>query len=148
MSGEVTDDDGPTPDAESTVVAMMTPKELTEYFPMTPDAIEEAIFAVDDRLQRVGRTIVVLYEQRHRAEEKYQKAFSKMMIKSPNQQITMAKEYAKFHTADELHELNLAKEKLRYAEEMQKALQAHHYSLMNVNKSVTAQFQGAMSRRG
>lgn len=149
QSGEVFDEDEPvevSPESESKVLAMMTPTELVEYTPMTPDAIEEAIWQVSERLQTVGRTIVLLYEERHRAEEKYQLAFSKMIVKSPNHQISFAREYAKAHTDEELHELNLAKEKLRYAEEMQKALQTKHYSLMNINKSVTAMYMG--TRRG
>jgi len=146
-TGEVYDEDDVSPESESTVLAMMTPAELVEYSPMTPDAIEEAIWQVSERLQLVARTIVILYEERHRAEEAFQKAFSKHVVNSPNKQISFAREYAKFHTADELHELNLAKEKLRYAEEMQKALMAKHYSLMNINKSVTAMYQGG-PRRG
>lgn len=133
-------------DAETKVLAMLSPKELIEYQPMTPDAIEEAIFATSETLERIGRTIVILYEERHRAEEVYQKAFSKSIVNSPNKQISFAREYAKAHTADELHELNLAKEKLRYAEEMQKAFQSKHYSLMNVNKAVTAMYMGGGAR--
>jgi hypothetical protein len=143
-TGEVGEDY--TPKAEGQVLAMLTPREMMAYQPLTPEGIEEAIFAIASQLERVGLAIVALYEDVHRAEEAYQKAFSKAIVRSPNAQISFAREYAKAFSGDELHSLNLAKEKLRYAEEMQKSLTTKHYSMMNVNKSVMAMYMGGMRR--
>lgn len=149
-TGEVRDEEPGevSPESEKAVLELMTPRELVSYVPLTPDQIEEAIFQIAGHLEQAAKAIVVLYEERHRAEEKYQKAFSKAVIRSPYNQVTMARQYAVFHTEDELHELNLAKEKLRYAEEMKQSLQSKHYALMNINKTVAAMYNMPGARRG
>lgn len=133
--------------AESRVVALLTPVELLEYEPLTPGDVEDLIRVLSDRIERAPSVMVRLYEAKHRAEEDYQKEFSKHVVKSPNQQITMAREYAKFHTIDELHAVNLAKEQLRYAEWLQSALTSKLYGYLNLNKSVTAAYNATLSHR-
>ncbi|RFA12125.1 hypothetical protein B7R22_16980 [Subtercola boreus] len=126
--------------AEDRVVALLTPVELIEYEPVGPGDLELLIRILADRIERAPSVMVRLYEQKHRAEEAYQKEFSKMVIKSPNQQITMAREYAKFHSIDELTAMNLAKEQLRYAEWLQDALKSKLYGYLNLNKALAASY--------
>ena len=49
-------------------------------------------------------------------------------------------QYAIGKTRTDLHELNLAKEKLRYAEEMHKSVQNRSFGLMNIGKRIGAAF--------
>lgn len=136
----------PTPSAEEQVVALMTPIDLISYEPMMPEEVEELIRALSDRIERAPSVMTILYEDVHRAEERYQKEFSSQFLSSPNQQATFAREFAKLNTADLLHEWNLAKEKLRYAEWLQQALTSKLYGYLNINKSITATFMGQARR--
>ncbi len=132
-SGEVVSSE-----AEEYVIGLLTPTELVEYEPVEPAQLELLIRVLTDRLESAPSVMVRLYEARHRAEEAFQKEFSKHVVNSPNKQITFAREYAKFHTIDELHEVNLAKEKLRYAEWLQAALTSKLYGYLNLNKAMSA----------
>ncbi|MEA9983681.1 hypothetical protein [Subtercola sp. RTI3] len=129
--------------AEARVAALLTPVELIDYEPIGPGDLELLIRILSDRIERAPAVMVRLYESKHRAEEAFQKEFSKMVIKSPNQQITMAREYAKFHTADELLAVNLAKEQLRYAEWLQDALKSKLYGYLNLNKALAASYNAS-----
>lgn len=146
-TGEVPEPVGETV-AEQSVLARMASEMERDYEPMTPEEIERRVFILGERLEIVGKVIVALYEAKHRAEEKYQLAYSKAIVKSPNAQISFAREYAKAYASDEFHEMNVAKEALRYAEEMQKSLQSKHYGYMNISKSVSASFGGNLMRGG
>ncbi|CAN5420350.1 hypothetical protein BH09ACT9_BH09ACT9_00190 [soil metagenome] len=151
MAGEVATQDIVEPEsgelvdsvAEERVVALLTPVELVEYEPIGPGDLELLIRVLADRIERAPAVMVRLYEAKHRAEETFQKEFSKMVIKSPNQQITMAREYAKFHTADELNAVNLAKEQLRYAEWLQDALKSKLYGYLNLNKALASSYNAS-----
>lgn len=149
-TGEVHGDEpeGFSSESERQVLSKLSARDLLAYTPLDPSSVEAMVWTLGERLEHVGQVIVVLYEEKHRAEEAYQLAFSKSVVNSPNKQISFAREYAKHHTADELHALNLAKEKLRYAEEMQKSLQSKHYGYMNISKSVNAQFTGMARSMG
>lgn len=126
--------------AEERVLALLTPAELVTYEPLHPSELEQLIRVLSDRIEAAPAVMVRLYEGVHRAEEAFQKEFSKHVVKSPNQQITMAREYAKYHTSDELHAVNLAKEQLRYAEWLQDALKSKLYGYLNLNKALAASY--------
>lgn len=142
-SGEVVHVESP---AQAAVVGMLTPVELFNYEPVTPEQIEALIVVLSNRLESAVGVITVLYEEVHRAQEKYQLTFSSSLLSAPHTQISFAREYAHVAAAAELETLNLAKEKLKYAEELQKALTSKLYGYLNINKSVTAQFMGASRR--
>lgn len=120
--------------AELSVHEMLAVPEGFYGSPLGPGEIADAIDAAAELSAHVGRVIVLLYEDVHRAEERYQGAFSEYMTMHEKSGSQMARQYAHAKTKTELHELNLAKEKLRYAEEMQKAVQNRSYGLMNINK--------------
>lgn len=105
--------------------------------PMTGGEIEKRIEDVADLLEHIATVIVLLYEDRHRAEEKYEGAFADYMVMHEKAGAVLARQYATAKTKTERHELNLAKEKLRYAEEMQGVWQNRSYGLMNINKKFT-----------
>ncbi|MBW1639275.1 hypothetical protein G3H63_09350 [Microbacterium resistens] len=123
--------------AEQAVQEMMAVPDGLYGPPMTPGEIEQRIEQVGDLLAHIARVIVLLYEDRHRAEEKYQGAFADYMVMHEKAGAQLARQYATAKTRTELHDLNLAKEKLRYAEEMQGVWQNRSYGLMNINKKFT-----------
>jgi hypothetical protein len=129
--------------AEESVVALLTPIELVRYEPLGPAQLEELIQILSDRVERSAGVIVRLYEGVHRAEETYEGKLSDFMAANASYGTQMAKRIAMTKTKEELHELNLAKEKLRYAEELQRALTSKLYGYMNLNKSVTAAYNAA-----
>lgn len=129
-------------EAQDAVVSMLTPADLINYQPLMPAEVEELIMVLSDRIAAAPGVLVRLYEEVHRAEEVYEKEFSKHMVNSPRPEVTMARAYAKHHTNEELHTLNLAKEKMRYAEWLQSALTSKLYGYLNINKAMSAQMFG------
>lgn len=120
--------------AESTVREMLAVPDGLYGSPIGPAQVEKTIEEIGELLSHVARVIVLLYEDVHRASEVYQGRFSDFMIMHEKSGATLARQFAHSKTKTELHDVNLAKEKLRYAEEMQKALQNRSYGLMNINK--------------
>lgn len=107
---------------------------------MGPGEIDQKITEISDLIEHIAQVIVVLYEDKHAAEEKHLAAFAEFMIMHEKSGTQMARQYAIAKTRTELHELNVAKEKLRYAEEMQKAIQNRAFGLMNIGKRMGAVF--------
>lgn len=120
--------------AEVAVVEMLAIPDGMFGSPIGPAEIEKKIVEFGDLISHIARVIVLLYEDRHRAEEKYQGRFADLMVMHEKAGAQLARQYAIAKTRDELHELNIAKEKLRYAEEMQEAIRNRSYGLMNINK--------------
>ena len=105
--------------------------------PMTAAEIEQRIEQIADLLEHIATVIVLLYEDRHRAEEAFEGAFSEYCVMHEKSGALLARQYATYKTKTERHELNIAKEKLRYAVEMQSVWQNRSYGLMNINKKFT-----------
>ena len=126
--------------AESAVLALLEIPEGVLSNAITPAGIDQLILDLSDTLTHVGAVIVVLYEQKHRAEEKYQGDFADFMVMHEKSGAQLARQFAIAKTKTQLHELNLAKEQLRYAEEMQKALQNRSFGLMNIGKRIQTAF--------
>lgn len=135
-TGEVYDTE-----AEAKVVALMTPDELVDYEPVTPEQMEELIFHLGLRVERAPGVITKLYEDVHRKTEAYQLAKANAVLEHGGQ-ISFARFYAETQTADQLRELNMAKEALRYAEELAQALRTKYFGFLNINKSISTQFMG------
>ncbi len=108
--------------------------------------IDQRINDIADLIEHIAQVIVVLYEDRHTAEEKYLGAFADHMVMHAKYGALLARQFAISKTRTELHELNLAKEKLRYAEEKQKAIQNRSFGLMNIGKRFTASMGYGASR--
>lgn len=123
--------------AETAVQQMMAVPDGLYGPPMTGAEIEKRIEEIGDLLAHIARVIVLLYEDRHRAEETYQGRFADFMVMHEKAGAVLARQYATAKTKTELHDVNLAKEKLRYAEEMQGVWQNRSYGLMNINKKFT-----------
>jgi len=99
--------------------------------------IAEMIDAAGELAAHIGRVVTLLYEQRHRAEETYQAKVAEYMVTHRKEGAVLARQFALFKTQQELLDLDLAKEKLRYAEEMQKAIHDRAIGLMSINKRLT-----------
>jgi hypothetical protein len=125
------------PGAQREVEGMLAVPEGFYGATLGPGEIAEMIDAAGELGAHVGRVITLLYEQRHRAEEKYQAAFADMVTMHAKHGAVLARQFAISKTQEELHELNLAKEKLRYAEEMQRAVHDRAIGLMSINKRLT-----------
>ncbi|PNW10670.1 hypothetical protein C1632_02610 [Microbacterium testaceum] len=100
--------------------------------------IDKRIEEIADLIEHIAKVILVLYEDKHAAEEKYLGAFAQQMTAHAEHGAYLARQFAHTKTGDELRELNIAKEKLRYAEEMAKAVQNRSFGLMNIGKRYTA----------
>jgi len=129
--------------AEEHVIGMLTPIELLQYEPLDPVRLEELIQVLGDRVERSAGVIARLYEAKHRAEEAYEGALSDHMVANAKYGPQMARRIGMSKTKDELYALDIAKERLRYAEELQKALTSKLYGYMNLNKSVTAAYNSS-----
>lgn len=114
--------------------------------PLGPGQIDQMITEIADAIEHIAKVIVVLYEDKHRAEETYLGRFADYMTMHEKSGTQMARQYAIAKTRTELHELNLAKEKLRYAEEKLKAVQNRSFGLMNIGKRIGAAFGMGASR--
>lgn len=126
--------------AEEAVLGMLEIPEEALAGDLNPVGIDQLILDIGATLTHAAAVIVVLYEQKHRAEETYQARFAEFMVMHEKSGTQMARQYAISKTKTELHELNLAKEQLRYAEEMQKALQNRSFGLMNIGKRLATAF--------
>lgn len=120
--------------AETAVLEMLAIPDGLYGNPIGPAEIEKKIAEFGELIAHIARVIVLLYEDRHRAEEHYQGRFADLMVMHEKAGAQLARQYAIAKTREELHALNLAKEKLRYAEEMQEAIRHRSYGLMNINK--------------
>ncbi len=120
--------------AETAVQEMLAIPDGLYGNPIGPAEIEKKIEEFGELIAHIARVIVLLYEDRHRAEEAYEAAFSDYCVMHEKSGALLARQYATSKTKTERHELNLAKEKLRYAEEMQEAVKHRSYGLMNINK--------------
>lgn len=126
--------------AEAAVSQMLAIPSGIYGAPLGPGQIDEMILAIADTIEHIAKVIVVLYEDKHTAEEKYLGTFADYMVMHEKSGTQMARQYAIAKTRTELHELNVAKEKLRYAEEMHKSVQNRSFGLMNIGKRVGAAF--------
>lgn len=105
-----------------------------------PGEIDQMITDIADVIEHIAQVIVLLYEDVHRAEETFESTFADFMIMHEKSGTQMARQYAIAKTKTERHDLNLAKEKLRYAEERQKAIMNRSFGLMNIGKRISAAF--------
>lgn len=108
--------------------------------PIGPGEIDRMILEIADVIEHIAQVIIVLYEDKHTAEETYEGTFADYMVMHERSGTQMARQYAIAKTRTERHNLNLAKEKLRYAEEMQKSVQNRSFGLMNIGKRIGAAF--------
>ncbi len=128
--------------AEQAVSEMLAVPSGIYGIPLTPDQANQMISETADSIEHIAKVIVLLLEDRDRAEEAYLAKFAEWMIMHEKSGTQMARQYAHSKTKGELHTLNLAKEKLRYAEEKAKGVQNRSFALMNIGKRVTAAFFG------
>lgn len=129
--------------AEQAVSEMLAIPSGVYGMPVGPAEIDQMILDIADTIEHIAKVIIVLYEDRHRAEETYHGAFADFMIMHEKSGAVLARQFATAKTKTELHELNLAKERLRYAEEMQKVVQNRSFGLMNIGKRIGAAFFGS-----
>ena len=122
------------PAAQAEVDAMLNVSPGIYGNPLGPGEVASMIDEATGLSAHVGRVITFLYERRHRAEERYQKAFADSMVEHAKSGAVLARQFAIAKTTQELLDLNLAKEQLRYAEEMQAALKDRQIGLESINK--------------
>jgi hypothetical protein len=128
-SGEVL-----TPNAEEYVEQMLAIPEHIFGAAFGPAQLDDLILEISDTLMHVGRAVTLLYEKQHAAEEEYQGKFADFMVMHEKSGALLARQFAMAKTKNERHALNQAKERLRYATEMQESLKNRAYGLMNIGK--------------
>ncbi|HWU31016.1 MAG TPA: hypothetical protein VN041_18190 [Microbacterium sp.] len=129
--------------AEQAVTEMLAVPSGIYGVPLTPDQANQMITETADTIEHIAKVIVILLEDKDRAEEVYLAKFADYMIMHEKSGTQMARQYAIQKTKDERHQLNLKKEMLRYAEEKAKGVQNRSFALMNIGKRVTAAFFGS-----
>lgn len=122
------------PDAEVAVLQMLAIPPGLYGTPLGSSEMDDKILELDELLAHCRLVVTLLYEERHRAEEALEGAFSDYCVMHEKSGALLARQYATSKTRAERHQLNLAKEKLRYAEEMLASLQNRSFALMNINK--------------
>lgn len=131
------------PKAEEYVEQMLAIPEHLYDGAFGPAQMDGLILEVTETLMHVGRAITLLYEDVHKAEEAHLGAFADYMVMHEKNGAQLARQFATAKTRDELHALNVAKERLRYATEMQLALQNRSYALMNIGKRMQPAYNAA-----
>lgn len=125
--------------AQSEVLAMLALPADLYGAPITAEVIDTAVLELDGLLNQVARVVAQLYEERQTAEGAYTLALAQSMTEHEARGAQLARQHAHLETVAELEAVNLAKSKLRYAEELQKSLQNRSFGLMNIGKRMQSQ---------
>lgn len=125
------------PTAEIAVLEMLGVPAGMYGTPLGSHEMDQKILELDELLAHCRVVVTLLYEDRHRAEEAYEAAFSDYCVMHEKSGALLARQYATSKTKAERHDLNLAKEKQRYAEQILQSLQNRSFALMNINKKYT-----------
>lgn len=115
--------------------------ELVTYEPVGPAELELMIRVLTDRLEVSIPVLKTMWHDRYEAERDLIEARAKAMLTSKAGTVTEKRAEADIASLPQRLEFDLKKETLHAAEELQKALTAKLYGLLNLNKAVTATYQ-------
>ena len=124
-------------------IANMQTGELVQYEPVNPVELEFMIREISDRLEHAVPVLRQMWHDRYEAERAMIEARAKAMLQSKAATVTEKRAEADLAALPFRLEFDLKKETLHAAEELQKALTAKLYGLLNLNKAVTAAYQGS-----
>ena len=72
--------------------------------PINPSTIDQMMLDIADLIEHIAQVIVVLYEDRHRAEETYEGRFADLMVMHAGEGAVLARQFAMAKTRDERHQ--------------------------------------------
>lgn len=114
---------------------------LALYEPVSPVEVEQLIVTISERLEKSVPIIKQLWENRYAAERKFIEERAKAMMRSTERTVARQRAEADLASLQYKHEFDNAKAILHAAEELQKALTARLYGLLNINKGLIATYQ-------
>lgn len=120
----------------------MATGELIDYNPATPIELEMLIRTLADRIVQSVPAIERMWRDRYDRERELIEAKARVQLFSDYELLTDRRADATLSTIEHLQRFNDAKVALHAAEELQKALQAKLFGYQNINKSVTAAYNG------
>lgn len=130
-----------------TEVANLSTGEILNYEPLGPLDLEVMIRDLGDRLENAVPVIRDLWAARYASERALIEERAKAVLRSKADTVTEKRAEADIATIQLRHDFDAAKETLHAAEELQKALTAKLYGLLNLNKAhMTAYQVGGVGR--
>lgn len=130
-----------------TELANLSTGEIITYEPLSSVELEAMIRELGDRLENAVPVIRDLWQARYAAERKLIEERAKAVIRSKASTVTERRAEADVATIGLRYDFDTAKETLHAAEELQKALTAKLYGLLNINKAhMTAYQVGGVGR--
>lgn len=130
-----------------TELANLSTGEIITYEPLSSIELEAMIRELGDRLENAVPVIRDLWQARYAAERKLIEERAKAVIRSKASTVTERRAEADVATIGLRYDFDTAKETLHAAEELQKALTAKLYGLLNINKAhMTAYQVGGVGR--
>lgn len=115
--------------------------ELVTYEPVGPAELELMIRVLTDRLEASVPVLRSMWHDRYEAERALIEGRAKAMLSAKGSTVTEKRAEADLASLPLRLEFDLKKEALHAGEELQKALTAKLYGLLNLNKAVTATYQ-------
>lgn len=125
----------------STDIVNQASGELVTYEPVGPAELELMIRVLTDRLEASIPVLKAMYGERYTAERNLIEARAKAMLSSKAGTVTEKRAEADLASLPFRLEFDLKREALHAAEELQRALTAKLYGLLNLNKALTATYQ-------
>ncbi len=124
----------------------LTTSEALAFQPRTPVEVEFLIEELGQSLDRAAVALGELHDLRYEAETAYVRARSEARLAAPGGFAADKTAYADLNSIDELEHLNDCKAALHKCEALEQAVRARFYGYLNLNKSVTAAYNGAGMR--
>lgn len=114
--------------------------ELVDYQPVSPMELEYIIREIGDRLEAAVPVLKVMWHDRYEAERELIRARATAMLSSKADTVTEKRAEADLASLPFRLEFDLKKETLHAAEELQRALTAKLYGMLNLNKVQSAAY--------
>lgn len=105
--------------------------------------MEHLIFAATQLLEQMPDVLGEINERRYDAEREYERVYNEALIRFLDESpvVTRARAKAKLEAQPYLKTWQITKGEYHYAEATERALRTKINSYLNINRSVTAQFQ-------
>jgi len=124
----------------TTDIANLATGELADYQPVSPMELEFIIREIGDRLEAAVPVLKVMWHERYETERELIKAKATAMLNSKADTVTEKRAEADLASLPFRLEFDLKKETLHAAEELQRALTAKLYGMLNLNKVQSAAY--------
>ena len=119
-----------------------TAQQMVNFQPLNPVQAEQLITEANKLLEQMPDVLLEINERRYEAERAWSKAKNTAMVKhhANKMPVSIARAQAEVDAQPEREVFDRARAEFHYAEDTAKALTTKIYSLLNLNKSVTAAY--------